>query len=207
MDANIIVNINNNVQYHLLRENMAHREYSLKEYQGMQYALVLADYHFRFVEHLYRYMYPGLNRYPDYRVFVRLHDRMNRCGCLVPNHQYGGRYARVDLELENLVLAAFRENSNLSTKVCAVRLGTYHVMVHSILRFHGMKPYRYQKVQALMGPDDFVARRQFCLTILEMRRLGWDIASLILFTDECTFTNNGMHNQRNYVSWADHNPQ
>ena len=127
---------------------------------------------------------------------------MNRCGCLVPNHEYGGRYARIDVELENLVMAAFQEDSNLSSKVCALRLGTNHVTVYRILRFHGMKPYRYQNVQALMGPNDYAARREFCLTIF-----GWNIASLILFTDEFTFTNNGMHNERNYLSWADANPQ
>ena len=89
MDVNI-ENINHNVQYQLLQENMAHREYSLKEYSNMHYALVLAEYHYQFAENIYRYTNPGLNRYPDYRVFIRLHNRMNRCGCLVPNHEYGG---------------------------------------------------------------------------------------------------------------------
>ena len=142
MDENI------NVQYYLLRANMAHREYSQQEYHGMFEALILSEYDTQIAVQLYRQNNLDLNRYPDYRVIRRLRERMQKVGCLVPNHQYGGRYARVDQELENLVIAAFTDNMNLSTKVCALRLGTHHVMIHRILRFYGYNPYRYQKVQA-----------------------------------------------------------
>lgn len=62
-----------------------------------------------------------------------------------------------------------------------------------------------------MGPRDYRARLDFCDTILTLRinlqNRGLDLAALIFHTDECTFTNNGMFNQKNYVYWADENPE
>lgn len=100
---------------------------------------------------------------PDYRVFQNLDYRMKTSGCLKPNHQYGGRHPRVSFinfvpskiiklfsemrvystisstfqvneEFENRVIAAFLENPNLSTKVCALRLDSNVSEIHRILR-------------------------------------------------------------------------
>ena len=58
-----------------------------------------------------------------------------------------------------------------------------------------------------MGARDYQNRRQFCGTILRplMDVHGMDLSALILHRDECMFTNNGIFNQRNFVSWNDYN--
>ena len=62
-----------------------------------------------------------------------------------------------------------------------------------------------------MGDRDYRNRVQFCDTILALRPLmnehRIDLSSLLLHTDEFTFTKNGMFNQKNYVSWHDENPR
>ena len=62
-----------------------------------------------------------------------------------------------------------------------------------------------------MGARDYKLRREFCQIYLNLRQNvaahGLDLAALIFHSDECTFTNNGMFNQRDHVYWADHNPE
>ena len=62
-----------------------------------------------------------------------------------------------------------------------------------------------------MGANGYRARRQFCAAILNLRpRLaarGLNLSSLFFYVDECTFTRNGMFNQKNYVYWTDENPR
>ena len=187
-----------------------HMEYLLEEYLEMYCCLVMANFNSYRAKDIFRERNQYRDRYPDYRVFSRLHERMQRTGNLLPNHENGGRYEEIPQELIDLVLAAYRDEENfknLSTRVCAVRLGTYHTMVYRILIKNGFHPYHYQKVQALHGPNDHLNRLVFSIELLEEIRGGRIQVPWLCFTDECTVTPNGMFNSRNHVAWADQNPR
>ena len=51
-------------------------------------------------------------------------------------------------------------------------------------------------------PEDYAKRLEFCRWINSNHR----VVSRILFTDEATFTREGINNSRNSHAWADENP-
>lgn len=161
---------------------------------------------------LYWDRFPDEPRHPDHRVFTNLWNRLANGGPLVPGAvpppRQGRRIYGVDPELEFLVMAQFADNPNLSTRICAVRLGLRiheNRLIHRILKANGLYPYKYQKVQALLYRD-FQRRINFCTLMRERVLIQPNLFDLILWTDECTFTPNGMFNNKNYVEWRDENP-
>lgn len=107
------------------------------------------------------------------------------------------------------VLNAFDEDQNLSFRLCAVRFGLNPQDVWRILKAAGRKPYRFQAVQHLLGQRDFDQRLRFAQDFLNSQRMlepQFHLPSMILWTDECNFTPDGMYNHKNYVTWSDMNP-
>ena len=74
--------------------------------------------------------------------------------------------------------------------------------MHRVLQENDMYPFHYRKVQHL-EPGDPESRMQFCNFI--NAEIGRDdvFHRRIAFSDECTFTREGMFNQRNSHFWAD----
>lgn len=152
---------------------------------------------------------PG-QRVPGPITFRRLRDRLQRWGTLLPHQRNAGRpRTRIAEQLRQDILRAFDEDPNLSTRLCAVRFNINHQDVWKILNDAGRKPYKFQPVQHLLGFQDFVRRNRFAEDFLNSQRIlapRFHLPSLILWTDECNFTPDGMYNHKNYVTWADTNP-
>lgn len=166
-----------------------------------------ALYHERYQED------PEVHRFPDYRVFERLLQRAMQGLPLVPGLHHprarqGRRVDGVPPELVNLIMEQFLDNPNISTRVCALRLlleKDQNKVVHRVLKAHGFHPYRYKKVQALLEQDPG-NRANFCQEMMNRIRADPGLVDQILWSDECTFTVNGMFNNKNFVHWADENP-
>ncbi|KAJ8940869.1 hypothetical protein NQ318_010182 [Aromia moschata] len=63
-------------------------------------------------------------------------------------------------------------------------------------------PYHLQKIHELI-PEDFPRRMQFANWLLDQQRNNVNFISKILFTDEASFTKNGitnLHNARKLIS-------
>lgn len=67
------------------------------------------------------------------------------------------------------------------------------------------KPYEIHKVQALLPPD-MDSRIQFCARLLAHQNPR-AFSKNVLWTDESTFTRNGMWNRHNSHIWAESNPR
>lgn len=165
---------------------------------------------------LYRETYendPNVHRFPDHRVFQNLLQRLMNGGPLVPGQhmpvaRQGRRADGIPIELELLVMQQFLADPNLSTRVCALRLGlrkNENKIVHRVLKAHGFHPYRYRKVQALLRHDPG-RRINFCEGMINRFQADPGLMDRILWSDECTFTVNGMFNNKNFVYWRDENP-
>lgn len=159
----------------------------------------------------------------DSRVFERLIARAQN-GYITPNYQNAGRRRNDNDPLIPLILAQVTPpegDPNLSTIIIAVRLLTNHMRVYRVLRDHGFHPYHYQRVHHLIRDRDHIARVNFAGGFLaQVRRVireqqvhfpliqNPDISFLdyILWTDEATFTPNGVFNSKNFVYWSDRNP-
>ncbi|EZA49094.1 hypothetical protein X777_12634 [Ooceraea biroi] len=76
--------------------------------------------------------------------------------------------------------------------------------VHKLLKENQQHPYHYTKVHLLRR--DYQPRVDFAVYYLNQVNLRPNYKSRILYTDECTFTRNGMFNIHNYHYWSNENP-
>lgn len=102
---------------------------------------------------------------------------------------------------QDVVLNAAANNPKTSVRRISTEVGISSAQVWRILHHDGLYPYHLQKVQHLK-PQDFPIRLQFCNWLLD--NVG--ILSNIIFTDEASFTRDGINNTRNSHSWAHENP-
>lgn len=171
-------------------------------------AFVQAGENFNAAPDQYRRNHPEAVRIPDEGIFMRLRNRLLQSGSLLPVHTNAGRRrTRLSQELKTAVIAQFDADPNLSTRLCAVRLGVQnHQDVHDILRASGRHPYHFQKVQHLVQERDYENRTFFARFFLQLETLVPDVVDVTMFLDESTFTPDGMYNHKNFVTWNDTNP-
>lgn len=186
-------------------------EYQEREYMNMLLALGQANNNYRRAVQIYaeQYAVEG-ERIPDHRVIENLQVRLLRGEPLIPAHNRG-RVLHI-LLVYNLVLAQVDEEHGepgLSTRLIALRLGlrNNHQLVHRILKDNGKHPYHFRKVQDLRQPRDYENRQIFCNRMLQLHRRVPNLLELIIWSDECIFTPNGMFNSKNFVEWHDINPR
>jgi hypothetical protein len=86
------------------------------------------------------------------------------------------------------------------TRRLSSRLGVSRTRVWRILHDDGLYPFYPERAQNLR-PGDRAMRLEFCHWLLTNRQL----LPLILFTDEATFTHNGISNSCNSHRWSHDN--
>jgi len=67
-------------------------------------------------------------------------------------------------------------------------------------------PFHRQKVQALLGPNDYLRKDQFVYCFVHQSREKPNFPAMVVFTDEACFTREGIFNSHNSYVWADTNP-
>lgn len=170
-------------------------------------ALARVDENFAAAPEEYEMIVDDPERIPQAATFRALRERVLKTDSLLPDHSQAGRNrSRISEDVRAAVLEQFRLNPNLSTRLCAVRFGLNHQDIHEILKDEGLKPFHFTKVQHLTGPNDYRRRLVFARSFLEQQRLIPDYLGLILWSDECSFTPEGMFNHKNFVTWTDLNP-
>lgn len=102
---------------------------------------------------------------------------------------------------EEDVIQQVQRSPRISTRRISNRIGLPQSTVWRILKKENLYPYHFQKVQNLL-PGDFALRINFCQWLQENRHK----VSSILFTDEATFTRDGINNLRNNHHWSYENP-
>lgn len=106
-------------------------------------------------------------RYPDHRVFIRVHD------ALIAGRRPGAgnveRIVRRDPDLEENILEEIARDPTASTRSIGRRLGVPNQTVHRILGAEGMHPFHFRKVQNLL-PTDYERRVAFCQEMLRKDR-------------------------------------
>lgn len=83
--------------------------------------------------------------------------------------------------------------------------GVAKTTVHRILQDYNLRPFRAHLVHG-MRPGDEERRVMFLAHMAILREAHDDFLSNILWTDESTFTNNGLFNRWNFRTWAEENP-
>ena len=140
-------------------------------------------------------------RTPTNRVFTRVFQRLCETGVL-PSHTIVSERAGMQSNNEVAhILQIVDETPSTSSRRISNQIRVPHVRVWQTLHAQGLYPFHCQRVQHLHIGDE-VSRLQFCRFI----NSNLNLIPLILFTDEATFSRNGINNTRNTHRWSDENP-
>lgn len=139
-------------------------------------------------------------RVPNHKVFSRIFINLRETGCFPSARISSDRGLQHEDDAEK-ILQAVECSPTTSSRRISMQLNIPKTRVLRTLHLHGLYPFHIQKVQHLQ-PGDNAARLQFCEWIKTHRC----IVSRILFTDEATFTRDGVNNTRNFHQWSDENP-
>ncbi|GBO21048.1 hypothetical protein AVEN_85134-1 [Araneus ventricosus] len=106
-----------------------------------------------------------------------------------------GRNVRTPQVVED-ILQGVGDRPDNSTREVSRALNVPHSIVWRVLRDEELHPYHAQKVQALI-PADYAPRVEFASWFLQQLEAQPDFSAHVLFTDENTFTREGISNTHN----------
>jgi transposase len=179
--------------------------YTLHEYTDMILTYGADNENGREAQRLYAEKFPN-RRQPHHSSFSSVTRRLRETGYLQYKNHSGGRPRSTrTVDFEENVLDMVEENPSTSTRSGAIELHSNHVAVWRVLREQQLHPYRIQKVQALNN-NDFPLRQQFCQIFFQQLAVNPLFPTVILFTDEASFSRNGIINFKNNHEWNDENP-
>jgi len=138
----------------------------------------------------YRRRYP-LRRTPNRAVFTNVFRALCECGTLPSIHVSSECRSIQTVEEQEEIVSMAQQSSTTSTRRIASRLRVPQSHVWQTLHNDGLYPFHHQPVQHL-HPGDDTQRLQFCHWLSHKREL----LLYILFTDEATFTHNGINTLR-----------
>lgn len=184
---------------------MPRYQYSPREYANMHLLYGETRCNARAAARLYRERYPNEDRYPDHRVFSRVHRAYTEGR--IPGTGVGGvsegRPQRVN---EELILREIEEDPSASVRTISRHLDIPRTTVHRVLKKYRLHPYHLQRVQTLQ-PSDFAQRVVFCRRMLQMIREDPHFFNKILWSDESACGRDGYLNLHNLHSWQLVNPR
>ncbi|EFA12076.1 hypothetical protein TcasGA2_TC006883 [Tribolium castaneum] len=144
---------------------------------------------------------------PSANAFLRLVESTRRTGSLLPQKKglVGARRRARTPETEEQVTEAFFQDPTTSIRTVSRLHGVSRNSIQRILKENRQHPYHYTRVQHL-HPQDYAARVKFCQWLLRQHAENQNFVKTIMFTDESTFTREGVFNIHNNHFWADQNP-
>ncbi|GFX64463.1 uncharacterized protein TNCV_4043531 [Trichonephila clavipes] len=178
-------------------------EYTNAEKADMILVYGATDCNGRAAQRLYAERHP-IRRTPAHTMFARLHQQLCETGSFQKAARNRDRTARTELN-EEIVLDMVETTPSLSTRGIATEIGISYSSVWRILDDSALHPFHYQRVQSLKECD-FAPRQAFSQWYLQQRIANPFFAASVLFTDEASFSREGIFNTHNSHSWAAANP-
>lgn len=143
---------------------------------------------------------------PSRPTIYEWHKCFLETGCSVRHNKSPGRPRTSDVVVEQ-VRQSFVTTPTKSTRRASRELGVPHMTVWRVLRkrLH-LKPYKFTMVQELKD-NDRIARKNFCVDMLDRLDGDEDFIGKIIFSDESTFHLSGKVNKHNCRIWGSENPR
>ncbi|CAG4958842.1 unnamed protein product [Colias eurytheme] len=123
---------------------------------------------------------------------------------LVPNTDSAP--PRVRVIPEERILNYFQRNPTSNLRMAGRHFRVHHKTILKVLKRDKRKPYKYKKLHALL-PRDKPVREIFCRWIETKLLENPDFLFNGMWTDESTFTRNGLWNRQNLRYWSRVNPR
>jgi len=128
-------------------------------------------------------------RIPSRGVFILIHQTMRETGCLLSVAVQSEKEVVRTINTRENILEMVQRSPCLSTRRMASRIGVSHMQVWQTLHEENLYPYHDQRVQHL-EPGDHAQ----CLDLCHWVTAHPQLLSVILFTDETSFTRDGINN-------------
>lgn len=155
---------------------------------------------------IYQQRYP-LRHIPSHPTFQEVDRRLRETGCFKPPKSDSGRLRRVRTpNTEDIILQAVDNDPHVSTRRISRAVGVNHVSVWQTLKEQLLHPYHLQKIHHLRRETDYRPRIQFSQWLVHECNINPNFIGNILFTDEASFTRDGVFNFHNMHEWSDENP-
>ncbi|KAL0852138.1 hypothetical protein ABMA28_000375 [Loxostege sticticalis] len=142
---------------------------------------------------------------PPYSVFRNMCLRLQRTGSFHADREAAGRPTSRPADVEELILEHFDENPRTSTRRAGALFGVNHMLVWHTLHEDGQHPYHFRRTQELT-PADYQPRMNFCRWYRSRAEADSSFTKKVLWTDEASFTRNGILNLHNGHVWSHTNP-
>lgn len=179
--------------------------YSISEYADMHFVYGAAEGNARLAERIYAQRFPH-RQHPGHKVFIAVHNRLRETGNLTRNMPGAGRPRSVrTVAFEEAVLQHVEDNPSTSTRAIANTMNANKTTVWSVLHEQLLHPFKVERVQAL-EPGDYPLRAECARWFLDKEVESPNFLRRVLFTDESSFTREGVVNVKNKHVWAQENP-
>ncbi|ERL95996.1 hypothetical protein D910_00767, partial [Dendroctonus ponderosae] len=124
-------------------------------------------------------------------VFKRLLHQFEKSGSV--NYKKPITIKSVTEDEENVftVIGSVIENPNVSQNLISKSTNISQSSISRIIKKHNFYPYKIQLCQELYG-NNFENRTEFCIWVLDKVADNENVFENLLFSDECTFHNNGL---------------
>ena len=145
-------------------------------------------------------------RFPDWRnpsrsVCMRIHQTVCDTGSLPSVSLQSEREVVRTNNIRENILQMVQTRRRLSTRRMASRISVSRMQLWRTLHEEDLYPYHDQRVQHL-EPSDHAQRMDLCHRI----KAHPELLSVILFSDEASFTRDGVNNLWNVHTWSHDNP-
>lgn len=148
----------------------------------------------------YENRFPG-RRVPAPAMFARIHQALRDRGTFRRSLREGVHNA----DLEREILDEVNRDPETSTRALARQFGVHHTTVWRTINREGLYPYHFLRVHGLENTDH-QQRVQFCRWLLHNEVEDCNFLQSIIWTDESTFTREGVFNVHNRHYYAQENP-
>lgn len=178
--------------------------YTNQELADMHLAYGATNCNAKAAARLYQERYPA-RQHPGYKKFIAVHRRLSETGTFKPNmHDTGVRRTVRTIPFEEEVLQRVADEPSTSTRKIAQIMGVTQSSIFRVLHEQQLYPFHFQKVQGLTEAD-YQPRDQFCNWLLHRIVVQPNFLRFILWTDEASFSRDGIFNSRNSHVWAEEN--
>ena len=167
------------------------KRYSNLEMTDMHLMYGLAMCNASKAKRLYSEYFPN-RRIPNKKTFQKIHEHLWETACFQRRSSYTGRPINRNCRFEEWVLHHVEKNTEDSTRKIARTENVAHVSE----REQQLYPYHFQRVLKL------IYNLVFCTWFLQMCEREESFVSTIFFTDEASFTRDGIFNFHNNHNWT-----
>lgn len=153
---------------------------------------------------VYAERFPNRN-HPNKAAFERLLAQFKETGSVEYKTDPKRKPITENEDIELAVIAEVVEDPHIGQNQIAENHNISQASVSRVLNRNHFHPYKIHRLQELSG-NDFNRRVEFCMWVLDKVADNNDFFNNVLFTDECTFHNNGSFNRHNFHYYSDSNP-